>query len=208
MDTTHPSADSAHCAASAVSSAAVTSMLAKLLAQSGRLGAPDPMHGFLSYGSLKVVQCDSVRTAILPLSPWALLPLSQALPKAILDTHISGEPVILCFANTSWRLLIVSQTVTMPSTGDGGSFGSVAPTSTRVLQAKLHVQPQGQQAPNSIALRAWHAMVPAVDDNAMLSFLCTALHLSLPISIAPSAESLSEQLLDDGPPPDEDESPE
>lgn len=210
MDKTHPSAGSAPCAAPQASSAAVTSMLARLQARYGELGVQDPMRGLLTYGSLKVVQLDSDPMVTQPHSPWALLPLSQALPAAILDTHTSGDHVILCFANTSWRLLIASKIVTMPSFGDGGCFGSMTRMSTRALRAKLYAQPQGQPDPNSTVLRAWHATVPAADDEATLLFLCTALLQSLPTIVVPSGEYLSELLQRDDDeyipePPEEDE---
>lgn len=195
MDSTHQSADSARCAAHKANSAVVTYVLNRLLAQYGKLGDAAPMHGFLSYGSLKDVSSGSAATEIQPLSKWALLPVSQALPKAILDIRTSGEPVILCFANTSWRLLIGCRTVMMPSFAAGVSFASLAMTSTHALLARLYAQPQEQAQPCS-ALRAWHAVVPGADDEAMLLFLSTALHQSLQISIAPSAASLSGLLSD------------
>lgn len=206
MDLTHPSAVPALCAAAQANSAVVTYVWSKLQAQFGKLGVADPMRGFLSYGSLRIERSDSDPMVILPHSRWALLPLSQALAKATLDTHTSGVPVLLVFANTSWRLLIASQTVTTLDPADGGSFGSLARESTRVLLARLYAQPHVADSP---ALRAWHATVPAADDAQMSSFLSTALMFALPISTPASAEFLSEQLHEDWdrPPPEEDEQP-
>lgn len=173
--------------------APVSTVMGKLRTRYGKLGDADPTRALLSYGSLKIERLEESAIAILPLSPWALLPMGKALPQAIIDTHVSTAPVILVFANTHWRLLIASKTVVLPDLKDGGSFGAVAPMSMRILQARLFAQPPAKL----MLLRAWHAQVALNDDEALLMFLSTAVLQSLPIFIEPSADYLSEMLHDE-----------
>lgn len=160
------------------SNALVTSMLARLRRTSGSRTEPGDIDEFLSYGSLLVDHCDSGATVTRPLSPFAWLPISQALQQATQDIRTSGVPVISLFASTAWRLLIASKTIELPSILGGESFASVHSDPLIVLTARLFAQRVQIKDSSSPVISAWRAVVSAVDDEETSSFLSTAVQLS------------------------------
>jgi hypothetical protein len=178
----------------------MVSILDRLRMRLKYLGLADPMRGFLSYGSLRVEHIDTDPMCMVPLAPWAMLPLAQAVATGVQDTHLEKCPVVLCFANTSWRLLVASRIVVLPDFGGGGSFGTLGRAPHRTVVARLYLQPQGKTDPNAVPLRGWDVMIE--DDNAMGLFLNTAIAYSMPIHLP--HRSLMESLRDE-PPDDADE---
>lgn len=176
--------------AQAANGAAVSYVLTRLESQFNRLGLADPMRGMLSFGSLKVIL--NTPPVFAPLSAWALMPLPQAIESAMRDIRVHPEPLVLCFANTSWRLLIASRVVALPEFGSGGTFGAITGEGNLAMLARLHAQPFGKSEPDPNALRAWQTVITASDDAALKTFITTALAYSLPISILPPNGGINE----------------
>lgn len=173
----------------------VTSMLAKLLPTSGDPTKLGGTNGSLTYGSLVVDHSESGAMVTRQLSPWNLYSPGAALQQAMEDvrvtpdTPISGAPVILVFATSSWRLLIASVISSSPSLWGGEHFVFGQPEMVRTLSAKLLAQPQTKADSNCSVLRAWRAAALATEDEVTSLFLSTVLQLSSTPSINGSKAS-------------------
>lgn len=158
--------------------ARVTSILAARRLTCGTRIGKDGTENYLSFGSLKVEQCDSEATVTQQLSPWDLWQESQAVQQATQDIRTSGAPVISVFATSAWRLLIASMTIELPSILAGESFASVRGEKLIVLTARLYAPRAQNSDSSSRAISAWRVVVPAADDAEISSFLFTALRLA------------------------------
>lgn len=178
METIDQSAATAASEGKPVRDAVVMSMLGKRRTVSGahinEMHIPD----YLAHGCLGVELSESEATVTPPLSPFQFLPTWQALQTATQVIRTNGGPAISSFATSAWRLLIASKTIEMPNSLDGACLESVHPTKMIVLLARLFVLQAPKPDTNSSAMNVWRAVVPEADDEAILSFLYTALELS------------------------------
>jgi hypothetical protein len=179
----------------AVVRANVTSILDRLRQQSGKHSIEGLTGRLLTFGSLRIVRCASGAMETRQLSPWSMCSVGSALQQAQMDviatpgTLISGEPVMLVFATSAWRLLILSTSNSLPQVSVGGHFVSAQPANWRFLNAKLCAQPRLNEDTSSHVLSAWHAVVPEADVEGTSLFLSTVLQHALLHSTTDSKES-------------------
>ena len=172
-----------------------TSILAKHLRTSGRSSPLEDTKTFLTYGSLLSGRSDLAPTEIRQLFPWNLCSIGAALRQAQMDahgtlgTHINGGTVTLVFATPVWRLLTAMTNTVLPVAWGIEHSESATPAIWRFSTAKLFAQPRLSEDSSSNALRVWHAVVPAADDEATLQFLSMVVGLSQTHSIVGSRAS-------------------